>query len=79
MACVSCHKAELDNKFGIGVWKMKTRTILYADDGKVLTDGKEYGTQIFLEEGRSADEFHEISSEKYEEILDEAALVNASL
>lgn len=50
---------------------MKTRMILYADEGKVLTDGKNYGRQIILSEGRNADEFHEITEEEYEEILKE--------
>ncbi len=50
---------------------MKTRMILYADEGKVLTDGEIYGRQIILAEGRNADEFHEITEEEYEEILKE--------
>ena len=29
---------------------MKTRTIIYADEGKILTDGEIYGKQIFLAE-----------------------------
>jgi hypothetical protein len=48
---------------------MKTRTVLYADDGKVLTNGEIYGTQIFLADGESADDYYEISVEEYEEIL----------
>ena len=47
---------------------MKTRMVLIADDGKILTDGKEYGRQIFLEVGRSADEFYEITNEEYAEL-----------
>lgn len=47
---------------------MKTRTVIYADEGKVLTDGEIYGVQIFLAEGQSADNFHEITEEEYEEI-----------
>lgn len=47
---------------------MKTRTVIYADEGKVLTNGEIYGTQIFLAEGQSADDFHEITQEEYEEI-----------
>ena len=48
---------------------MKTRTVIYADEGKVLTDGEIYGTQIFLAEGQSADNFHEISQQEYDAIL----------
>ena len=48
---------------------MKIRNILYADEGKVLTDGATYGTEILLEVGRSADEFHEITESEYNEIL----------
>lgn len=49
---------------------MKTRKILYADEGKVLTDGTIYGTTIYLAEGRSADEFYEISAEEYAAIME---------
>ena len=43
---------------------MKARIVLYADPGMVLTDGKTYGKQIFLGDGRSAEEFHEITDEQ---------------
>jgi hypothetical protein len=52
---------------------MKIRNILYADKGKVLTDGATYGTEIFLEVGRSADEFHEITEAEYNAILEAEA------
>ena len=50
---------------------MRKRVILYADEGKVLTDGTVYGKQIFLAEGLSADSFYEISEAEYQAILAE--------
>lgn len=49
---------------------MKSRTILYADEGKILTDGKIYGKQILLAEGVSDLSFYEITEEWYQKILD---------
>ena len=49
--------------------KIETRMVLRADEGKVLTDGETYGRTIMLGEGRSAEEFHEITEAEYEEIL----------
>ena len=48
---------------------MKTRKILYADEGKILTNGEIYGKQIFLAEGVSEDEFCEITEEEYNAII----------
>ena len=49
---------------------MKTRVVLCADAGKVLTDGTVYGKTVFLADGRSAEEFHEITEEEYEAVLE---------
>ena len=49
---------------------MKQRIILYADEGKVLTDGEVYGKQIFLGENRNTEEFYEIDEAEYNELLE---------
>ena len=49
---------------------MKKRTVIYADDGKVLTNGEIYGKQIFLADGVSESDFHEISETEYQKVLE---------
>lgn len=44
---------------------MKTRTVLYAEEGKVLTNGTVYGTQIFLAESENAESYYEITEAEY--------------
>lgn len=47
---------------------MKIRKIIYADEGKILTDGEIYGRQIFLADGVTEEAFHEITEEEYERL-----------
>jgi hypothetical protein len=48
---------------------MKIRNIIYADEGKILTNGEIYGREIYLAEGMDAEAFTEITEEEYEEML----------
>ena len=50
---------------------MKTRTVIYADEGMVLTNGEVYGTTIFLADGENGGDYTEITKEEYEAILAE--------
>ena len=50
---------------------MKQRIVLYAEDGKVLTNGAEYGTVIYLADGVSADSYYEITKEEYDKIIEQ--------
>ena len=50
---------------------MKTRIILYADEGKILTDGEIYGKQIYLADDIDANDYYEITEAEYEKILKE--------
>ena len=40
--------------------KTITRTVLVADDGKVLTNGNVYGKEIYLAEGADASAWREV-------------------
>lgn len=55
---------------------MTKRTILYADEGKILTDGKIYGKQIYLAVDVSPESFYEISEEEYAAIVETQEVQN---
>ena len=48
---------------------MRTMITLFADEGKILTNGTDYGTTISLAVGVDASEYYEISIEEYEQLL----------
>jgi hypothetical protein len=50
---------------------MKQRIVITADEGKILTNGTIYGKVIYLSEGESADNYHEITEEEYNAMLAE--------
>ena len=49
------------------------RTSIKAKEGYILTNGEIFGTEIFLAEGMSAEEFREITREEYERMMEEEA------
>lgn len=55
---------------------MKVRTVLYADEGTVLTNGKDYGTIIWLADGVSPDSYYSIPMAEYEKIMAESEVVD---
>ena len=50
---------------------MNTRKTLYANEGKVLTNGTTYGRQIILACGETGEDYYEITEAEYEKILKE--------
>lgn len=48
---------------------MTTRQIIYADQGKILTNGESYGTVVFLAENQTAEGWYEIDLSEYERRL----------
>ena len=55
---------------------MNKRTVISAEEGKILTNGEIYGRVIYLAEGVSAEGFHEITEAEYEEITAKEAVTS---
>lgn len=49
-----------------------TENILIADENKVLTNGTDYGTTVYLGSGDSVENWYEISKKEYTEIMQAA-------
>ena len=47
---------------------MRKMITLFADEGKMITDGKNYGTTVQIEEGKSDEGYYEITLEEYKQI-----------
>ena len=52
------------------------RRILKAGEGKILTDGVIYGSEIYLGDGMDAEGFKEIPYEEYERLIEEEGIIN---
>lgn len=50
---------------------MKVRTVLFADEGMIITDGEVYARGVALAEGLSEDNYYEITQEEYDRIEQE--------
>ncbi len=46
---------------------VENQTVLKADEGKMLTNGETFATVVYLGKNDSADNWHEITEEEYEE------------
>lgn len=50
---------------------MKKMITLYAEEGKIITNGIDFGTTISLAEEVSTDGYYEIDKEEYEKFLEQ--------
>ena len=48
---------------------MKKMVTIFADEGKILTNGVDYGTTISLAEDETDEGYYEITRQEYEEIV----------
>ncbi len=55
---------------------MRTRTTLYAEEGMILTNGKDYGKIVHLAVDADASAYYEITEEEYNAIIAAEAKTN---
>lgn len=48
---------------------MAERKVLYAEEGMILTNGKNYGKEIYLAENADDTAYYSITEEEYNEIV----------
>ena len=53
---------------------MKIRTVLYADEGMVLTNGTDYGKEIWLAEGADPAAYRQITEAEYDLYLEQSGV-----
>ena len=51
---------------------MKVRTVLYADEGMVITDGNHYGKVVWLAEGADPANYRQITEAEFETRMEAA-------
>jgi hypothetical protein len=49
---------------------MKMRNILYADEGKLLTNGETFGRIVYLAEGESPKNWKEVAAEEISDAME---------
>ena len=49
---------------------MRTRVVLYADEGTVLTNGTDYGRVVWLAEDADPNAYHQITEAEYNAIME---------
>lgn len=51
---------------------VENQVVLKADEGKLLTNGETFAKVAYLGKNDSADNWHEITQEEYEKMIDES-------
>ena len=54
---------------------MRSRIILYADEGMIITNGRIYGKSVCLSVNDNAENYYEITEEEYNKLLEEEGVI----